>query len=113
LSDEELTDHAARSRAWWDERAETYQRERGEHIGRPEPCWGLWQLPESELRILGDVAGKDVLELGCGAAQWPVLLAGLGARPVGLDYSGACASAGRRLRLQRLDSARGPLLERG
>jgi SAM-dependent methyltransferase len=47
----------------------------------------MWQLPESELRVLGDVAGKDVLELGCGAAQWSILLAREGARVVGLDYS--------------------------
>jgi SAM-dependent methyltransferase len=47
----------------------------------------MWQLPESELQILGDVAGKDVLELGCGAAQWSILVAGLGARPVGVDNS--------------------------
>jgi SAM-dependent methyltransferase len=37
--------------------------------------------------VLGDVSGKDVLELGCGAAQWSISLAGLGARPVGLDLS--------------------------
>ena len=47
----------------------------------------MWQLPDSELGILGDVAGKDVLELGCGAAQWSILLAGRGARVVGLDNS--------------------------
>ncbi|HKH13991.1 MAG TPA: class I SAM-dependent methyltransferase, partial [Solirubrobacterales bacterium] len=28
-----------------------------------------------------------MLELGCGAAQWSISLAGLGARPVGLDLS--------------------------
>jgi ubiquinone/menaquinone biosynthesis C-methylase UbiE len=33
------------------------------------------------------VKGKDVLELGCGAAQWSILLARLGARPVGIDNS--------------------------
>ena len=33
------------------------------------------------------MAGKDVLELGCGAAQWSISLAELGARPVGLDLS--------------------------
>jgi SAM-dependent methyltransferase len=47
----------------------------------------MWQLPESELGVLGEVAGKDVLELGCGAAQWSILLAREGARAVGLDYS--------------------------
>ena len=47
----------------------------------------MWQIPEAEVRVLGDVAGKDVLELGCGAAQWSISLAQLGARPVGLDLS--------------------------
>jgi ubiquinone/menaquinone biosynthesis C-methylase UbiE len=47
----------------------------------------VWQIPEADLQVLGDVAGKDVLELGCGAAQWSISLAGLGARTVGLDLS--------------------------
>ena len=47
----------------------------------------MWQLPESELQVLGDVSGNDVLELGCGAAQWSILLARRGARVVGLDNS--------------------------
>jgi SAM-dependent methyltransferase len=37
--------------------------------------------------VLGDVDGLDVLELGCGAAQWSIALAGRGARMVGLDLS--------------------------
>jgi SAM-dependent methyltransferase len=78
---------SVRNRDFWNRQADEYQERHREHIGRREPRWGLWQLPERELRILGDVAGKDVLELGCGAAQWSILLAGLGARVVGLDYS--------------------------
>jgi SAM-dependent methyltransferase len=50
-------------------------------------AWGVWQIPEAELGVLGDVDGRDVLELGCGAAQWSISLAKLGARPVGLDLS--------------------------
>jgi ubiquinone/menaquinone biosynthesis C-methylase UbiE len=50
-------------------------------------AWGVWQVPESELRVLGEVEGLDVLELGCGAAQWSIALAKLGARVVGLDVS--------------------------
>ena len=76
-----------RNRAFWDRESDSYQETHREHIGRPEPRWGLWQLPESELGILGEVAGKDVLELGCGAAQWSILLARAGARPVGIDNS--------------------------
>jgi SAM-dependent methyltransferase len=49
---------------------------------------GLWQIPEDELQVLGDVGGKDVLELGCGAAQWSIRLAARGARVIGLDNSG-------------------------
>jgi SAM-dependent methyltransferase len=78
---------AEHNRAVWDRRADDYQEQHREFIGRPEPRWGMWQLPESELQILGDVAGKDVLELGCGAAQWSILLAQQGARCVGLDNS--------------------------
>jgi SAM-dependent methyltransferase len=76
-----------RNRAFWNRHSDSYQATHREHIGRPEPRWGMWQLPESELQILGDVAGKDILELGCGAAQWSILLAGLGGRPVGVDNS--------------------------
>ena len=87
MSSSDLTGQARTNREFWNRQADEYQAEHGEHIGRPEPRWGLWQIPESELRILGDVAGKDVLELGCGAAQWSILLAQQGARMVGLDNS--------------------------
>ena len=55
------------------------------------------QVGDSKLRILGDVAGKDVLELGCGAAQWSILLAQRGARAVGLDNSARQFEHARRL----------------
>ncbi|MGB6739564.1 MAG: class I SAM-dependent methyltransferase [Candidatus Cybelea sp.] len=50
-------------------------------------AWGVWSIPEADLQILGDVAGKDVLEFGCGGAQWSIALTKLGARCVGLDNS--------------------------
>jgi SAM-dependent methyltransferase len=78
---------AQRNRAAWDATSDDYQERHREFIGRAEPRWGMWQLPESELGILGDVAGKDILEYGCGAAQWSILLAQAGARPVALDNS--------------------------
>ena len=80
-------DYVELNRESWDRGADAYQREHNEHIGRAEPRWGLWQLPEDELQVLGDVAGKDILELGCGAAQWSIRLAERGARVVGLDNS--------------------------
>jgi SAM-dependent methyltransferase len=47
----------------------------------------VWQLAESELEVLGDVRDKDVLEFGCGAAQWSIALHAIGARVTGLDNS--------------------------
>lgn len=83
----DLTDHARRNRAYWDRESDAYQERHREFIGQPEPRWGIWQLPEAELNVLGDVSGKDVLELGCGAAQWSILLARRGARMTALDNS--------------------------
>lgn len=91
-----LGEEARRNREAWDRVAADYQASHGEHIGRGDPRWGLWQLPEDELQILGDVAGRDVLELGCGAAQWAVRLAARGARVVALDNSRAQLEHARR-----------------
>src|SRR5262245_59361504 len=83
-----LTAHAAKNRAMWDGYSDEYQSAHGEQLAASGGlAWGTTQIPETELRILGDVAGKDILELGCGAAQWSIGLAKLGARPVGLDLS--------------------------
>ena len=49
--------------------------------------WGMFHVPERRLRVLGEVRGRDVLELGCGAARWSIALARAGARVVGLDVS--------------------------
>jgi ubiquinone/menaquinone biosynthesis C-methylase UbiE len=88
MDSSELTEHARKNQAHWDRDAADYQRRNAAHINRhDDPAWGLWQIPESELQILGDVAGKDVLELGCGAAQWSIALARRGARCTGLDLS--------------------------
>jgi SAM-dependent methyltransferase len=94
---ESPSEDALRNRAFWDRTSDEYQQRHREFIRRPEPRWGLWQIPESELGVLGDVEGKDVLELGCGAAQWSILLAQSGARVVGLDYSERQLEHARRL----------------
>jgi SAM-dependent methyltransferase len=88
---------AAKNRRYWDRNADDYQKLHGEHIGRPEPRWGMWQLREEDLRVLGDVDRKDVLELGCGAAQWAIALARRGARVVGVDNSESQLAHARRL----------------
>jgi len=82
-----LTDHAHKNRLFWDRQAESYQLEHGKQLASVPLGWGVWSIPESELRVLGDVGGKDVLEFGCGGAQWSIGLAQLGARCVGIDNS--------------------------
>jgi len=86
LSDE-LTEHARANRAYWDRVADSYQDENADFITRSELHWGMWQIPDSELGILGDVSGQDVFEMGCGAAQCGIVLAQAGARVAGLDNS--------------------------
>lgn len=86
--DEAISAHGARNRRAWDERSAVYQAAHGPQLAASGgAAWGVWQLPESELRVLGDVRDRDVLELGCGAAQWSIALAARGARVTGLDLS--------------------------
>jgi SAM-dependent methyltransferase len=54
-----------------------------------ELTWGLFQVPERDLGALGEVAGLDVIELGCGTAYLSAQLARQGARPVGVDLTPA------------------------
>ena len=42
-------------------------------------CWGIWQIPDAELGVLGDVSGLDAVELGCGTAYVSAWLARRGA----------------------------------
>jgi len=42
---------------------------------------------EDKLRLLGDIAGKSVIDLGCGGGQNAIALARMGARVTGVDFS--------------------------
>ncbi len=54
----------------------------------PELEWGLWNTPESELRLLDELEpGSDVIELGCGGAGVSAWLHRSGFHPVGVDFS--------------------------
>ncbi len=70
-----------------------------EHASREwaatEITWGLFDVPEREVHALGDVAGLDVVELGCGTAYFSAWLARAGARPLGVDLTAAQLNTAR------------------
>src|SRR5437870_8045056 len=93
-----LSEHARKNRAMWEASSDSYEQHHARALsGEKAMAWGMWRIPEADLHILGEVAGKDVLELGCGAAPWSIALAGRGARPVGLDFSARQLQHARRL----------------
>lgn len=88
------------SRGWWDSDADNYQAEHGDFLGDADFVWCPEGLREADAGLLGPVAGRRVLELGCGAAAAARWLVGQGARAVGVDLSAgmlrhAVAGAGR------------------
>ena len=109
-SSEELPAYAVRNRASWTKSNEQYTHEHGVRAWRQdEVTWGLWGIAESELEVLPDVSGKDVIELGCGTAYFSAWLARRGARPVGVDITPAQLETARQL--QRETGLEFPLLE--
>jgi SAM-dependent methyltransferase len=62
-----------------------------------EIVWGIWAVDESELDVLPDPVGLDVVELGCGTAYFSAWLAKRGARPVGVDVTPAQLATARRM----------------
>ncbi|WP_433386563.1 class I SAM-dependent methyltransferase [Micromonospora sp. KLBMP9576] len=75
------------NRHWWDGDADDYQAEHGRFLGDLDFVWCPEGVREADVRLLGDLAGRRVLELGCGAAAAARWLATQDARPVALDLS--------------------------
>jgi ubiquinone/menaquinone biosynthesis C-methylase UbiE len=94
-------DYADRNRDLWTQTNGEYT---GEHAARAwardEITWGIFGIPEHELDVLGDVAGRDVIELGCGTAYFSAWLAKRGARPVGVDVTPAQLQTARSCQLR-------------
>jgi SAM-dependent methyltransferase len=110
MSSPELPEYTARNRALWTSLAGRYA-VHAERNWRVEADWGVWRVPETELNVLGDPSGLDVVELGCGTAYWSAWLARRGARPVGIDITEAQLETARRL--QREHGLDFPLIQAG
>ncbi|MGI8792582.1 MAG: class I SAM-dependent methyltransferase [Acidimicrobiales bacterium] len=85
------TDNAAA----WDRHSASYQA--GADLPTDVAVYGPDIPTESELRLLGDVKGKRVLELGCGGAQCSIAFAKQGAIAIGVDFSAEQLAFARRL----------------
>jgi SAM-dependent methyltransferase len=94
LSD--LPEHARRNRDEWTSWAPDYAQEAPGAWAAEEMTWGVWGVPEAELRVLPEsVDGLDVIELGCGTAYISAWLARRGARSVGVDITPAQLATAR------------------
>jgi SAM-dependent methyltransferase len=75
------------NRVDWDRYADDYQREHGDFLGDAGFIWCPEGTDEAEVRLLGPVSGRRVLEIGCGAGQCSRWLQAQGAVAVGIDLS--------------------------
>ena len=102
MSDSDLPDYVEANRAHWTKTNAAYTDGRAEHAwNEQEISWGLWNTPESEINVLPDVRGKDVVDLGCGTAYVSAWLKRRGARRVvGVDITPAQLETARRLNVK-------------
>ncbi len=77
-----------KNQEYWDRESEEYA---ASHPGNSDssrhPSWGVWDIREAELQVLGDVRDRDLLELGCGDAHDALAFAVQGARVTAIDFS--------------------------
>jgi ubiquinone/menaquinone biosynthesis C-methylase UbiE len=91
---------ARANRSWWDGEADDYYAEHGAFLGDDDLVWGPEGLREADAGLLGEVRGKQLLEIGAGAAQCSRYVARLGAHVVATDISGGMLRQGLGLNLR-------------
>jgi SAM-dependent methyltransferase len=109
----------AANRRWWDADAEDYLAAHGEYLGSADFVWCPEGLREADAGLLGELAGRRVLEVGCGSAPCARWLAAQGAQVVGLDLSTgmlrhavhAACDSGISVPLVQADAARLPFAD--
>lgn len=85
------TDNAAA----WDRHSAAYQA--GAALPTDVAHYGPDIGTEADFRLLGDLRGKRVVELGCGGAQCSIAFAKQGATAIGVDFSAEQLAFARRL----------------
>lgn len=90
-------DHVDINRDHWNAEAGKWVQS-GEAAWRETPQWGIWQIPEAELRLLpADMTGMAAIELGCGTGYVSAWMAARGAAVTGIDVSAAQLATAERL----------------
>ena len=75
------------NRGWWDGNADDYQVEHGDFLRDAGFVWCPEGVDEADARLLGEVRGRRVLEIGCWAAQCARWLVAQGAEVAAYDLS--------------------------
>jgi SAM-dependent methyltransferase len=89
--------HLAVNRAVWTSVNAAFTDEGAERAWAADAItWGLFDIPEADIGVLGDVSDLDVVELGCGTAYLGSWLSRRGARVVGVDLTRAQLATARR-----------------
>jgi SAM-dependent methyltransferase len=93
----DLPDYVVKNRKLWDRQAADWVAA-GERGWKGEPSWGVWAIPERELRLLpDDMSGMRSIELGCGTGYVSSWMIRRGAVAVGIDNSEQQLATARRL----------------
>jgi len=100
MTSPEYPDYVPVNVAIWTKNNAEYTDRKAAEAWASELSWGVFGIPEAELGVLGEVAGLDVVELGCGTAYVSAQLARLGARPVGVDPTPAQLETARRMQAE-------------
>jgi SAM-dependent methyltransferase len=91
-------DYVARNRELWTKTNAEYTDDKARAAwDEAEITWGVFGVREDDVRVLGDVDGVDIVELGCGTAYFSAWLAKRGGRPVGVDVTPAQLDTARRV----------------
>lgn len=99
-SPEQPSDAARNREAWTQANTDYTDENASDNWALDEIHWGVWAVAESELSVLGDVSGLDVVELGCGTAYFSAWLAKRGALPIGVDVTPAQLDTARRMMVE-------------
>jgi SAM-dependent methyltransferase len=103
------TESVRANRRWWDAAAPAYLAEHGDDLGDVDFLWCPEGVREADAHLLGDVAGRRVLEVGCGSAPCSRWLRTAGADAVALDLSAGMLA--RAAQLNRSSGLAVPLLQ--